>query len=216
MKKLILALFLFAFSGTYAQSNKYVFVFLNKKTDKEELLEDQVKKLMEGHLANINRLAKEGKLIAAGPFDEGGGIFIFNTPSTDLVKEWLKPDPGIQANRWNIEILPYYPRMGEVCSVKEPYEMVTYNFVRFVPNIMKYNITDLPTIFKKHYDYMKLLSNTGNVIAESIFGDSDGGILVMKGELQKEVIENDPAVKEGLLEADIKTLWIAKGSFCEK
>ena len=37
----------------------------------------EVKKIMEGHLANINRLAKEGKLTAAGPLDEGGGIFIF-------------------------------------------------------------------------------------------------------------------------------------------
>ena len=38
----------------------------------------------------------------------------------------------------------------------------------------------------------------------------------MKGDLQKEVIEFDPAVQEGLLELDFKQLYIAKGAFCEK
>jgi hypothetical protein len=38
----------------------------------------------------------------------------------------------------------------------------------------------------------------------------------MRGELQKEVIEADPGLQEGLLDVTYKTLWIAKGSFCEK
>lgn len=51
---------------------------------------------MKGHMANINRLAKEGKLIVAGPFD-GGGVFILNTTSTDEARLWLNTDPGVQA-----------------------------------------------------------------------------------------------------------------------
>jgi hypothetical protein len=38
----------------------------------------------------------------------------------------------------------------------------------------------------------------------------------MKGKVQSEVIENDPAVRGGLLEIWSKELYIAKGAFCEK
>jgi hypothetical protein len=38
----------------------------------------------------------------------------------------------------------------------------------------------------------------------------------MKGKVQSEVIDNDPAVREGLLETWVKDLYVAKGSFCEK
>jgi uncharacterized protein YciI len=199
-----------------AQTPEHIFVFLNKKADKAELPEEEVKKIMDGHMANINRLAKEGKLIAAGPFDGGGGIFIFKSNSIEQVHEWLKTDPGVQANRWNVEVLPYYPRLGSVCAVGESYKMVTYQFIRYTPNITKYNINQLPLIFNKHHDYLNTLRGSEKVITEAIFGDSDGGILVIDGELTQEVIEKDPAVMEGLLDVDVKKLWIAKGAFCEK
>jgi hypothetical protein len=62
---------------------------------------------------------------------------------------------------------------------------------------------------------MQDLSKTGNVIAEASFGDSEGSILIMKGELDQRVVEASPAVKELLFDIDIKKLWVAKGSFCE-
>jgi uncharacterized protein YciI len=213
---LTLLMILLTASIVLAQSTEFTFVFLNTRTDKAALPEDELKKIMDGHMANINRLAKEGKLMAAGPFDGGGGIFIFKSNSVEQVKEWLQTDPGVQANRWNVEIFPYIPRVGSVCTVKEPYEMVTYQFIRFVPNIAKYTIGSLTDSIKKHDAYLKEISKTGNVITEAIFGNTEGGIMIMKGDVQRAVIENDPAVLEGVLEPDFKTLWIAKGSFCEK
>src|SRR6266850_8328168 len=107
-----------------AQSQEFVFVFLNKKTDKVELPKAEVEKIMEGHMANIKRLAQEGKLIVAGPFDGGGGIFIFKSNSGEQVKEWIGTDPGVRANRWNVEILPYSPRVGSACLAAETISMV--------------------------------------------------------------------------------------------
>ena len=78
MKRLILLIFFLPFV-TSAQTPELIFVFLNKRIDKAELPEGEVKKIMEGHMANIERLSKEGKLISAGPFDGGGGIFIFKS-----------------------------------------------------------------------------------------------------------------------------------------
>jgi uncharacterized protein YciI len=216
MIKLLPALFIVFSQALFAQTPELIFVFLNSRTDKAELSEEEVKKIMDGHMANIERLAKEGKLISAGPFDGGGGIFIFKSKSIEQVNEWLKTDPGVVANRWRVEVLPYFPRVGSACAVGERYEMVTYQFIRYIPNIAKFNIQDAPQIFKKHDDYLKGIIKTGNAVAEGIFGDSEGGILIVKGDLQNEVIETDPAVREGLLEFQIKKLWIAKGGFCEK
>lgn len=217
MKKALLIFLLFTVSDLNAQkATSYVFVFLQKRTDLPELPKAELDKLMEGHLANISKMAKEGKLLAAGPFEGGGGIFIFNTKTQTDVSEWLKADPGIQANRWRLEMLTYTPRAGGVCKVGEQYEMVMYSFVRFIPNIAKFNVQDAPELFGKHDRYTKDLMKDGNTIAEGTFGETEGGIWIVKGELNKEAIEKDPAVREGFLELDIKKLYIAKGSFCEK
>ncbi len=206
---------LFLKLSAHAQYNR-TFVFLHPRTDKPELPKQEVDKLMEGHMANINRLAKEGKLVAAGPFDGGGGIFIFNSTSADEVQKWLSSDPGVKAERWKVEILPFHFRLGKDTSVKEPYEMTSYQFIRYTPNIAKFNIQELPELFLKHDDYLKEIKHTGNAIAEGIFGDTEGGILIMKGELDAAVIEADPAVQEGMLQFVIKKLWIAKGAFGER
>ena len=102
--------------GLRGESGPFLFVFLNTNPNKPELPKEQVDSLMAGHLANIERLAKEGKILAAGPFYGGGGIFVMATASRDTAWEWLKTDPGVRANRWIIELLPYTPRIGSVCS----------------------------------------------------------------------------------------------------
>src|SRR6187399_940188 len=135
-----LTFFLLLFSGitTFGQEKTYTLIFLNKKTEPEKLPKEQVDKIMEGHMANINRLAKEGKLLVAGPFEGGGGMFILNTTSVEEAKGWLSTDPGVQANRWNIEMQPYTPRIGGACPVGEKYEMTMYSFVRFTTVVSKF------------------------------------------------------------------------------
>jgi len=199
-----------------AQSKSSVFILLNKRTDQQELPKEQIDKLMEGHIAYTKKMAKEGKLLAAGRFEGGGGIFIFDTNSKERVSEWIQNDPAMQADQWSAEILLYTPRYGSICALQEPTQTTKYSFVRYIPNIAKFNVQDAPELFGKHDNYLKEIKKTGNVIAEGIFGDHEGGILVMKGEIQAEVIENDPAVREGLLDVDRKQLYIAKGTFCEK
>jgi uncharacterized protein YciI len=217
MRTFLLSLFIVGFSSAQAQTNVYTFVFLNKKEDKAELPKEAVDKLMKGHMDNMGRLAKEGKLIAAGPFEGGGGIFIFNTTSIDTANAWLSTDPGVQTKRWDVEVLPYHARKGNPCVAKEPYEMVNYHFIRFKAQVTKATTGNYPDIIKRHDDYVKAkFSFTGNVIAEGTFGDQDGGILILKGDLQPEIFDADPGVQETLLQVDIKKLFIAKGSFCEK
>lgn len=214
--KLLLSLLLLLSAASLRSQDEYTFVFLHKRTDLEPMPKEEVDKLMEGHMANINKLAKEGKLIAAGPFDGGGGLFIFKTGSQAQVTEWISVDPGVKAKRWNVEMLDYKPIIGGVCAVKEPYEMVNYQFVHFKPKVMKFNVQDAETTVKKHDTFIANLARSGNVITHASFGGIDGGILVMKGEVDQAVILRDPAVEGALYEPEFKKLFIAKGAFCEK
>ncbi|MGM9487930.1 YciI family protein [Ideonella sp. YS5] len=67
--------------------------------------------MFKGHFANIKRLAGEGKLALAGPFDgaEGWrGMFIFATPNVDEAKAWVGTDPVVMKGEMVAEYHPYY------------------------------------------------------------------------------------------------------------
>ncbi len=56
------------------------------------------KQMFAGHMANIQRLAEEGKLAVAGPMDgvDGWrGLFIFATPDIETAKQYVATDPVI-------------------------------------------------------------------------------------------------------------------------
>jgi uncharacterized protein YciI len=199
----------------FGQSNQFTFVFLNKKPDAEKIPKEQSEKLMEGHMANINRLASEEKLVAAGPFEGGGGIFVFKSSSIEQVQEWISTDPAVKANRWNVEILPYKPIVNSICKVGEKYEMISYHFIRFWPEIKKYNVSDSPLLIKQHEDYWKKQHSTQPLITLASFGENLGDIIISATPIEESVLANDPGISTGLIRSEKKMIYIAKGSFCE-
>ena len=67
--------------------------------------------LLKAHLANIQRMAREGKLLIAGPFlddTELKGIYVFNVESVGEAKALTESDPAIKAGRLVMELHPWY------------------------------------------------------------------------------------------------------------
>ena len=90
----------------------YFFVILktgaNKTTDKELISES-----FRGHMDNINRLFKKGKLIVAGPFEKNDsgyrGIFILNNiKSIEEAKQLLQTDLALKNGLLDYEIFTWY------------------------------------------------------------------------------------------------------------
>jgi len=89
----------------------YVMAFLktgpNRSKDSTAAAE-----LQKAHLANIRRLAEEGKLSLAGPFMDGNetyrGIYIFNVSSVEEARALTETDPAIQAGSLVMELHPWY------------------------------------------------------------------------------------------------------------
>ena len=90
---------------------KYVFCLLKSGTN-TTASKEETQKLFEGHMANINKLAKEGKLVVAGPFIKNDrnyrGIYIFNVETIDEAKSLVATDPAIKANLLEAELTPWY------------------------------------------------------------------------------------------------------------
>jgi uncharacterized protein len=99
----------------------YVMALLKSGPNRDQD-EETARQLQEGHMANIRRLADEGKLIMAGPFLGGGplrGIFLFDVATVDEARELTLSDPAVQAGRLEMELIPWYGsaalmKMGEI------------------------------------------------------------------------------------------------------
>src|SRR5690606_5469635 len=81
---------------------------LNTTTD-----QNLIKESFQGHMANINRLVAEDKLIVAGPFgknnDHYRGLFIFQNVKTEAeLRELLLTDPAIKNELLSFSIYPWY------------------------------------------------------------------------------------------------------------
>lgn len=89
----------------------YVFVILKSGpaniTDKEKM-----NKLFRGHMDNINRLAKEGKLVVAGPLGNNDrsyrGLFILNVKTIAEATQLLESDPTIKEGVFVTELTEWY------------------------------------------------------------------------------------------------------------
>ena len=71
--------------------------------------------LFAGHMANIEELAEEGKLVVAGPFYDvpraprsWRGVFVLNTSDTAEARGWVDQDPAVQAGVFDVVLTPWY------------------------------------------------------------------------------------------------------------
>jgi uncharacterized protein YciI len=100
----------------------YVLVILRSgpaKIENKELRDS----LFVGHFSNMDRLADEGKLVAAGPFHnndkEYRGLFIFNVSTIEEAEELVKGDPTVTNGIFVTEMYRWYgsaalPMMNEI------------------------------------------------------------------------------------------------------
>ena len=98
----------------------YYMGFLTRGPNWTPGVTEATKALQEAHLANINRLAEDGRLLIAGPFSYDStdadqslrGIFIFDTETRAEAEELAATDPAVMAGRLAIRIIPWYGPYG--------------------------------------------------------------------------------------------------------
>ena len=130
MKKIIFTLSLLAFVFTsfgqrefsYTEGDttytmkRYVFMMLNSgETKSKDSIEMAI--FQEKHMAHLNKLEKEGKLIVAGPFEGGGdhrGLLIFDVETVEDALKLEGEDPSVKSGRLKMEAFYWWGAKGTV------------------------------------------------------------------------------------------------------
>ncbi len=94
----------------YGMKN-YVFVIL-KSGDNHSTDQHFKDSCFIGHLKNIQRLAKSGKLVVAGPFGKNEndyrGLFVLNVSTFEEAHDLLDSDPAINQHFLSADLYPWY------------------------------------------------------------------------------------------------------------
>jgi uncharacterized protein YciI len=90
----------------------YVLCILKTGPNDAKVLGKERETVFAGHFANIGRLAKEGKLVVAGPFGKNDrsyrGLYIFNVPILEEAEKLVILDPAVKAGVFVYELTPWY------------------------------------------------------------------------------------------------------------
>lgn len=90
----------------------YVLAILKTGPKDAEVQGDARKAVFKGHFDNMSRLAKEGKLAVAGPFNDPAkvyrGLFIFAVKTVEEARALAETDPTVKAGVLVVEYVPWY------------------------------------------------------------------------------------------------------------
>jgi len=100
---------------TVGEMKRYWLVLLQKGPNRNQ---DSIsaEKIQAAHMANINRLAKDGKLIMAGPIgveDNLRGIFLMNCTDSTEVENFVKTDSAVMTGRLIMKYYPWWTMKGK-------------------------------------------------------------------------------------------------------
>jgi uncharacterized protein len=103
--------------GKWAEFGKFervYFGFLNSGPNRGQDAET-AKRLQTEHLAYMEGQSKEGKLVVAGPFLDGGtrrGVVVYRVDSAEEAKRRAEADPMVKAGRLAVELHPWQVPLG--------------------------------------------------------------------------------------------------------
>ena len=100
---------------TAGEMKRYWLVLLQKGPNRNQ---DSIsaEKIQAAHMANINRLAKEGKLVMAGPIgveDDLRGIFLMNCTDSTEVENFVRTDSAVITGRLIMKYYPWWTMKGK-------------------------------------------------------------------------------------------------------
>ena len=179
--------------------------------------------ILHAHLKNVLALLDSGKLVIAGPFDDGSdvaGLFIFRTALADEAKALVDTDPGVKAGLMVAEMHPWWSEDIFKKAATEPLKMeaVYFGFLKKGPN-RKEGDGDTPEIKKLQEDHIAnivRLADMKKMVMAGPFGD-DGelrGIFVFRVASMKEAQDlaaTDPMIKIDRLKIDLHPWHVPVG-----
>jgi uncharacterized protein YciI len=206
-------------------SDAYYLVLLRRDPARKVLSEAEGERIQSAHMANIRQMAKDGMLVAAGPFEDDpptiSGIFVFKTSSLGEAKRIAAQDPTVVEHRNSAIVVPWHGPKGlsdEYVRLRKenpntPESMGVHPFCLLVRgDKWDQHSTLRDHLLKKHVAYINDLRRDGKLGAAGDIDDPNGlqGLVIFKRipiEEARSLLEQDPAIQAGLLRAEYHRWW---------
>ncbi len=176
------------------------------------------------HIANLGRLAREGKLMMAGPLADPDrklrGIIVLKGEKPPQTKEEMEaifgPDPFVQSGRLAFESLAWVTADGRMNPKVDSTAIEEHTFVMLQKGDGKAG----PEAGAGHMAGLERMWRGGMLaLSGPVKGsESTAGLLVFYGtdrEKIKAELAKDPMVKAGALTVKMMPLWLTKGALPE-
>lgn len=94
-------------------------VLLKRPAEPAEYPPEKIQEIQRGHLAYLERMGREGHMVAAGPFgdqeDESlRGLALYRVGSVERARELAEGDPAVRAGRLEVEVMTFYTLKGSL------------------------------------------------------------------------------------------------------
>jgi uncharacterized protein YciI len=207
-----------------AATTRYFLVFLRPDPARKTLTTEEAERIQTAHMANIHKMADDGVLMSAGPFDDAqrtiSGIFIFKVESLDRAKAIAANDPTVVEHRNTIDVHAWvgpagigdeYFRLHRL-DPKTPENMQMHPFCMLLHGDKWESRRDRDEQLTAHERYISDLRARGKLGAGGRIEAPDDlvGLVIFRAiplEEAQQLLGEDPAVKAGVLRVEYHHWW---------
>jgi uncharacterized protein YciI len=203
-------------------SQLYYVAFLRPVPERKPLSEKEAERIQTAHMANIQKMAGDGVLAAAGPMDDRNvtisGIFVFRVASIAEARRIAEQDPTVVERRNTIDVHAWRGPAG----IGEEY----FGYAREHPGEKAHMAGHAFCIFLKspagaragsanaHLQWIQQLRAQGKLAAAGPVEDDlqMASFVIFKSDSLEDankLVEKDPAVKSGDLLPEMHLWWSA-------
>jgi uncharacterized protein YciI len=208
-------------SGAPAQSDLYQVVFIRPDPARKTLSKEDGERLQAAHMANIHKMADNGILMAAGPFDDEpitiSGIFVMKAGSVEQAQKIAEQDPTVLAHRNTVDTHAWRGPAGigvEYFRLHKEHPE-TPDSMQARPLCLIYRNAGWNEKSKAaHESFLNQLRNERKLGAAGGIEGRDALIgmvifQVMPVKEAEKLLAEDPAVKSGAVRAEFHQWWSA-------
>lgn len=207
-----------------AETTRYYIVFLRPDPARKVLTQAELDLVQTAHMANIHKMANDGVLVSAGPFDDTphtiSGIFVFKVDSLATAQAIAAKDPTVLKHRNTVDVHAWdgpagigdeYFRLHRL-DPKTPENMQVHPFCIFLRGDSWESYPQRDELLLRHERYVEQLRRQGRLGAAGGIEPPDDllGLVIFRpvsSEEAQQLMGDDPAVKAGVLKVEYHRWW---------
>lgn len=102
---------------------RYQLVLLRRGPRATEIPESELEAIQKAHIGHLDKMAEEGAIVAAGPFDDQSddsfrGMCLYRVGSVEEARTLAEQDPAVKAGRLRVEVMTWMTAKGYVTFPK--------------------------------------------------------------------------------------------------